>query len=104
MGVRNALDAATATAIRNGSGETSRLAAIWMPTGAATMVVAVLFSTSDRVIVTSISTVSTTHAGSPWANPTSAPAISSVPPELSSAAPNGIIDPSKTTTGHSIWV
>ena len=28
----------------------------------------------------------------------------SVPPEVSSAAPSGIIDPSSTTTGHSIWV
>ena len=102
--MRNAEEAATATAIRNGSGETPSDCAIWMPTGAATMVVAVLLSTSDSDMVTTIRTVRTTQAGSPSVSPTSAPAINSVPPEVSSAAPSGIIEPKSTITGHSIWV
>ena len=39
-----------------------------MPTGAATIVVAVLLSTSDRVIVTTINTVRTAQAGMPSVN------------------------------------
>ena len=41
-------------------------------------------------------------AGRPAVRSMSAPEISSVPPELSRAAPSGIIEPSRTTTGHSM--
>ncbi len=60
MGVRNAQEAATATAIRNGSALTPSRAATSRATGAAMTAVAVLFMTSDSVIVTIMSNVSTT--------------------------------------------
>ena len=65
MGVRKAQDEATATAIRNGSGEASRDRAMEIPTGPATMAVAVLFSMSDSDMVTTISSSSATQAGAP---------------------------------------
>ena len=57
---------------------------------------------ADRVIVTTIRTVRIAHAGIPSVNRMSALAISSVPPDVSSALPSGIIEPSRTTTGHSM--
>ena len=67
------------------------------------MAVAVLFSTSLSVMVTTMSSVSVPQAGQPALIDTSPCARSSVPPDASSAAPRGIIEPSSTTTGHSIW-
>jgi hypothetical protein len=101
MGVRKAAEAATATAIRNGSGLTSSVSAMVIATGAATIAVAVLLSMSDSVIVTTISTVRIAQAGQPSVRSRPS-AISAVPPEVSSAAPSGIIEPRSTTTGHSI--
>ena len=66
------------------------------------MVVAVLLSTSDRVMVTAISTARIAHAGMPSVKSTINPAIKAVPPAASSAAPSGIIEPKSTTTGHSM--
>ena len=62
MGVRNAQDAPTATAIRNGSGLTPSLLAMSTAMGAEITAVAVLLSTSDRVITTIIRMVRTTAA------------------------------------------
>jgi hypothetical protein len=72
IGVRNAAEAATATAIRNGSGLTARRSAMVIATGAATMAVAVLLRMSDSVIVTTISTVRIAQAGQPSVSVTSA--------------------------------
>ena len=65
IGVKNAQDAATATHIKNGSAFTPRLSAMSIAIGAAITAVAVLFMTSDSVIVTIIRTVSTTIADEP---------------------------------------
>ena len=99
--MRNALDAATATAIRNGSGFTPSRDAISTATGAAITAVAVLFMTSDKVIVTMISRVRTTAGENPDASETIPSAISVVPPVACNAAPIGIMLPSSTMTGHS---
>ena len=56
IGVKNAQDAATATPIKNGSGLTPSRPAISTAIGAAMTAVAVLFMTSDKVIVTAINT------------------------------------------------
>ncbi len=53
-----------------------------MPIGAATIAVAVLFSTSDRVIVTTISAVRIAQAGQPSVSQISDSAIRVVPPEV----------------------
>src|SRR5210317_484181 len=101
MGVRNAQDAATATAIRNESGLASRRVAISTAIGAAISAVATLFNTSERVMVTSISMVRTATVGRPVVHSTMALATSVVPPLVSSAVPIGIMEPSSTITGHS---
>ena len=75
-----------------------------MPTGAATIAVAVLFSTSDSVIVTTISTVRIAQAGQPPVSADQRPGDQrGAARASSSAAPSGIIEPSSTTTGHSTW-
>ena len=71
-------------------------------TGAAMTAVAVLFMTSDNVIVTMISRVRTKAGDSPEDSVTIPSAISDVPPVDCSALPIGIIEPSRTITGHSI--
>src|SRR5210317_361936 len=101
MGVRNAQDAATATAIRNESGLASSRVAISMPMGAAISAVATLFNTSERVMVTSIRMVSTATVGQPAVQSTIALATRVLPPLFSRAAPIGIIEPRRTITGHS---
>ncbi len=69
--------------------------------GAAMTAVAVLFMTSDSVIVTTTRSSNTNPADSPADRSTMPPAISAVPPVASSALPIGIMDPSSTMTGHS---
>ncbi len=101
IGVRKAHEAATATPIRKGSGLTCSVLAMSRAIGAEITAVAVLFITSDRVMVTTISKASTAGAGRSPARPTMPRAISAVPPLASSAAPIGIIEPSSTMTGHS---
>src|SRR5210317_1850804 len=101
IGVRKAHDAATATPIRNGSGLTLRRAAISIAMGAAMTAVAVLFMTSDNVIVTITRSVKTTTGENPADKSTMLPAINAVPPVDCSAPPIGIMEPSRTMTGHS---
>ena len=97
----HALDAATATPIKNGSGLTSSRAAISIAMGAAITAVAVLFMTSESVIVTTTSKVSTTTGEKPAEISTIPPAMSAVPPVACSAPPIGIMHPNSTMTGHS---
>jgi len=85
IGVRKAHEAATATAIRKGSGLTPRLPAICTEMGAAIRQVATLFRKSDRVMVTIISTVSVTQAGAPAVRATMPSAISWALPAFSKA-------------------
>ena len=73
-----------------------------MAIGAAITAVAVLFMMSDRVMVTTINRVSTTQGAAPSVTSTIAWATTAVPPLASSAVPIGIIEPSRTMTGHSI--
>src|SRR5210317_1303544 len=101
MGVRNAQDAATATAIRNESGLASRRVAISMAIGAAISAVATLLKTSERVMVRSIRTVGTAAVGQPAVQSTIVLATRVVPPLSSKAVPIGIIEPRRTITGHS---
>src|SRR5680860_1906826 len=91
IGVMKAQEAAIATAIRKASEFTLSLSAISMAIGAPITAVAVLFKTSDRLMITTIRTVSTTAGANPSVNRTMLVAISSVPPELSSATPNGCL-------------
>ncbi len=101
MGVRKAQEAPTATAMRKGSGLTPMRAAMPAATGAATTAVAALFMTSERVIVsTSKSASSTTGETSP-PRARSASAMSAVPPVSSSALPTGIMAPKSTITDQS---
>ena len=101
IGVRNAHDAATATAIRNGSGLTPSWCAMSTPIGAAMSAVATLLSTSERLIVTIINAARTATTGNPAVQLTIVLAMSAVPPLDSNAVPIGINDPSKMMTGHS---
>ena len=105
MGVRKAAEAATATAIRKGSGETLRLSAMAMPTGgAATMTVALLLMTSESVMVTTIEDGEHGPDRQPLGQPRKRVRDQRRwPPEVSSAAPSGIIEPSSTITGQATW-
>jgi hypothetical protein len=71
-------------------------------TGAATIAVAVLLRTSDNVIVTTISTVQDRPGRPALGQSAQRPGDQRGAPRGSSAAPSGIIEPSRTTTGHSI--
>ena len=73
-----------------------------IPIGAVMIAVAVLFMTSDRVIVSTINRASTKTGEKPSDKLMMPPAINAVPPLDSSALPIGIMLPSRMMTGHSI--
>ena len=96
MGVKKAHDAAMAIAIRKVSGFMCKFSASFIPIGAITMVVAVLFSMSDKVIVKIINKLIISHGSRPMQKFVNASTISEVVPLVSKAAPRGIIAVSYT--------
>ncbi|MNT44817.1 hypothetical protein D3C72_1813590 [compost metagenome] len=102
MGVRNEQDAPIATAISSASGLTPSWLAALKAIGHITAAVAALFMTSERVMVTSNSRVSTI-TGWPWAILSiSSRASRSAAPLLDMAPATGIRAPSRTITGQSM--
>ena len=76
--------------------------AISIAIGAAMTAVAVLFITSDSVIVTTTSNSNTMAGEKPDDTSTMPCAIKAVPPVSCNAPPIGIMEPRRTITGHSI--
>ena len=65
------------------------------------MVVALLFSMSDKVIVKIINKLIINHGSRPMQKFVNASTISEVVPLVSKAVPRGIIEARSTITGHS---
>ena len=101
MGVRKAQEAATATAIRNGSADTPSRSDNVIAIGAMTTAVAALFMMSDSVMVTTMISTSTRTGPAPDASARMASAISAVAPVVCSAWPTGMSAPNSTMTGQS---
>ncbi len=101
MGVRKAQEAPIATAISNGSAETSIPLATLIAIGAANIAAAALLMIFDSNIVATIKMIIVAAGGADSATFNKKLAINSEPPVVSKACPTGSIAASKTMTGKS---